>query len=786
MPLLYVFIQKDQTMKNKMVLAIALTSVTATYAVNPKGEKIDTLRSYQLQDVQVVSTRATKKTPVAYADMNKQQIKAVNFGQDIPYLLALTPSVTTTSDAGNGIGYTGIRVRGVDPSRINVTANGVPMNDAESAQVFWVNMGDFSSSLQSLQLQRGVGTSTNGSGAFGASLNMQTENIGMQPFVGIDLSGGSYYSHKETVRFGSGLLGGHWGVQGRLSNIGSKGYIDRASTKLNSYFLQGGYFGDRTMLKFITFNGVEQTYHAWNYASKYEQNLYGRRYNSCGEYTDANGVIRYYDGQTDNYHQHNYQLHWEQIIHRHWNFNVALHYTKGNGYYEEYKQESKWKKYLLTDDGAIYGDLIRRKNMDNHFGGFIASLNYNNQAGLTAHLGGGWNKYNGKHFGHVIWTGTPYYIIYNAQGERTGTQGVMPPAGIQHTHTYYNNEATKKDGNVYAKMNWEFYPGVSAYADLQYRYVSYRTKGASDKWATDFIINDQFHFFNPKFGLNYDLKSGHRLYASYGISHKEPTRNIYEDNVASTLKAEKLGDLEMGYKFLSKKISAGINFYHMNYTNQFVLTGELNDIGEMKASNKNAGKSYRMGVELEAAWKPLEWFRWDANATFSSNKSKNWTLTLHDGEVVNIGNTPLSFTPSVMFNNIWSFNYKKITASIQTQYIGEQYLTNTGLKAYTTTDDNNNNVNVGMMLDDVCKTNLNLAYHFAAKRLGIKEGTIGCTIYNLFNTEFDNNGWAAPLYKKDAQGKVIAYATTADGSQYLAGFAPSAPLHVMFNLSVTF
>ncbi|MDD7462494.1 MAG: TonB-dependent receptor [Prevotellaceae bacterium] len=773
-------------MKKKLFFAAALTSATVGYAVNPAEEKIDTLRSYQLQDVQVVSTRATKKTPMAFSNLNKQDIKAVNKGQDIPYLLTLTPSVTVTSDAGNGIGYTGIRVRGVDPSRINVTANGIPMNDAESAQVFWVNMGDFASSLQSLQLQRGVGTSTNGAGAFGASLNMQTENIGMQPFVGVDLSGGSYYSHKETIRFGTGLLDGRWGLQGRLSNIGSKGYIDRASTRLHSYFLQAGYFGDNTMVKFITFNGMEQTYHAWNYASKYEQSLYGRRYNSCGEYVDANGNTRYYDDQTDNYHQQHYQLHWDQFISKEWNFNAALHYTKGKGYYEEYKAESKWKKYGLTNDADMLGDLVRRKQMANDFYGVVASLNYNNGKGLAAHLGGGWNQYDGKHFGRVIWTGSPFHYIYDTEGALTGKQAKVSPIQLQPQHEYYRNKAKKTDANIYAKATWQFYKGLSAYADLQYRWVDYQTHGVSDKWASPFVIDSQFHFFNPKFGFNYEPVSGHRLYASYGISHKEPTRNIYEDNQATTLKAEKLGDWELGYQYQSKRVSAGINLYHMNYTNQFVLTGEINEIGEMIASNQNAGKSYRMGVELEAAWKPVDWFKWDANATFSCNKSKGWTLTLNDGEVVNIGDTPLSFTPDVMFNNIFTFMHKGLTASIQTQYIGEQYLTNSGLKTYTTTNDKNEAVEVGMMLDAVCKTHLNLSYQWAMKRWGMKEATIGCTIYNVFNTLYDNNGWADPNYRKNAQGKVEAYATAEDGGQKLAGFTPSAPAHVMFNVSVTF
>ena len=281
-------------------LFLGIAALVCAVSVNAEETTADSLLSVNLQDVQVVSTRASKKTPVAYTNVSQKELKSVNFGQDLPYLISLTPSVTMTSDAGNGIGYTSLRVRGTDPSRINITANGIPVNDAESATVFWVNMGDFASSVQSIQIQRGVGTSTNGAGAFGATLNMQTEDIGLKPYFGLDLSGGSYYSHKETLRFGTGILGGHWGIQGRISNIGSKGYLDRASTKLNSYFLQGGYFGDNTVVKFITWNGQEQTYHAWNYTSKYEQSLYGRTYNSCGEYWDEQGNVHYYDGQTDN------------------------------------------------------------------------------------------------------------------------------------------------------------------------------------------------------------------------------------------------------------------------------------------------------------------------------------------------------------------------------------------------------------------------------------------------------------------------------------------------------
>lgn len=739
-------------------------------AITVQAEEMDTLKRVELQDVQVVATRATKKTPMAFTNMNKEQLKAVNYGQDVPYLLSLTPSVTMTSDAGNGIGYTSLRVRGTDPSRINITANGVPMNDAESAQLYWVNMGDFASSVQSMQIQRGVGTSTNGAGAFGATINMLTEDIGIEPFVGIDLSGGSYYSHKETLRFGTGLLGGHWGIQGRLSNIGSKGYLDRASTKLNSYFLQAGWFGDNTVVKFITWNGVEETYHAWNYTSKYEQALYGRTYNSCGVMGfDENGKpTGYYDNQTDNYHQQNYQLIWNQRINGMLSLNAALHYTRGDGYYEQYKLNRKLKKYGLIDiygldDPDSRGNVIEQKKMANNFYGAVASLVFDDKKGLQAALGGGWNKYDGDHFGNVV--GVPNY-------------------------EYYRNNAKKTDFNIYGKTSYEFVKGLNAFVDLQYRHINYRMQDPTDEYGYNingrYVIDDSFDFFNPKFGLNYDINRNHRVYASFAIAHKEPTRNDYEDNLGTALKAERLNDLEVGYKFQSEQFSAGANLYWMSYKDQFVLTGELNDIGEAIATN--VGKSYRLGIELEAAWKPLDWFRWDANATWSRNRAKDWTITDNDGDVHNLGDTPLSFSPDFIFNNILTFTYKGIKASVQSQYISDQYLTNTGFKEMECFDawENGNITHETLLLKSHFNTNVDLSYTFALKQFGVKEITAGLTLYNVFSAKYDNNGWAAPQFVKDGNGGVKAVNEWGLRDMDAAGFAPSAPFNLMAHLSVNF
>ena len=756
---------------------LSMAALACAAGVNA-AEPVDSLKSVQLQGVQVTSIRASKRTPVAFTDMDQKQLKQVNYGKDIPYLLSLTPSVTMTSDAGNGIGYTSLRVRGTDPSRINITANGVPMNDAESHQLYWVNMGDFASSVQTMQIQRGVGTSTNGAGAFGATVNMQTENIGTQPYLGLDFSGGSYYSHKESLRFGTGLLSGHWGVQGRLSNIGSKGYLDRASTKLNSYLIQAGYFGDNTVVKLINWNGVEETYHAWNYTSKYEQMLYGRRYNSCGEYYDAGGNVHYYDGQTDNYHQQNFQLVWTQRLMQELNFNLTGHYTKGQGYYEEYKTGRKLAEYLPGGpwfDAAAGGnpklksDLIRQKKMDNDFYGIVAALVFNNRQDVEATLGGGWNKYDGDHFGLVKWV-------------KDVPQGLELMPDME----YYRNNAKKTDWNVYGKVNYDFIEGLNAFVDLQYRHIGVKMQNPGDWYGANpdgkIVIDESFSFFNPKFGLNYDITRNHKVYASYAIAHKEPTRNDYEDNLGSELKAERLNDLEAGYKYQSPRFSAGANLYWMSYKDQFVLTGELNSIGEAIA--RNVGESYRLGMEVEAAWKPVDWLRWDANATWSKNRAKDWDVTLTDGSVENLGDTPLSFSPDWIVSNILTFDYCGFRASLQTKYVSKQYLTNTGFDTYQTLDDDGKPVDVSMVLDGHCTNNLDLSYHFQLPRLGLKDVTVGVTLYNLFSAEFDNNGWAAPAFARQ-DGRVVATGwDTSD--QYEAGFAPSAPFNMMAHLSLNF
>ena len=767
----------------KKVLMVALMATVCLPMMAEKKGDVDSLKMYELQELQVKSLRATKTTPVAYTNMGKAELQSVNHGQDVPYILSLTPSITITSDAGNGIGYTSLRVRGTDPSRINITANGVPLNDPESSTVFWVNMGDFASSVQSMQIQRGVGTSTNGAGAFGATLNMLTESVGMKPFIGIDLNGGSYYSHKETLRFGTGLLKGHWGIQGRLSNIGSKGYLDRASTKLNSYLIQGGYFGDNTVVKLITWNGIEETYHAWNYTSKYEQQLYGRTYNSCGEYYDEDGNRRYYKDQTDNYHQQNYQLHWNQSWNTYRDSHVALHYTKGKGYYQQYQAGASWKQFGMSISDDVFDDLVDQQKMDNDFYGVVASLTYNNRKGLETILGGGWNHYKGRQFGHIVWT-------------KPGVKTEVPSQdSYSPDFEYYRNNSRKTDFNIYGKVNYALLNNLNAFVDLQYRHVHYKLQDPTVAYGVNldgsYIINNNYNFFNPKFGLNYDITRNHRVYVSYGIGNKEPVRNNFMQQVANPeredtkAKAERLGDLEFGYKYQSSKFSAGANLYWMHYKDQLVLTGELNAIGE--ALTKNLSKSYRIGIELEAAWQPIEWFTWNANATISRNRVKDMKVTLNDGVTeVNLGTQPLAFSPDFIMNHILTFKYQGFKASVQCQYVGNQYLTNTGFKDMQCVDEDGNITYETLQLKKHFTTNIDLSYTFKMQKFGMKDAMVGVTMYNLFSAKFDNNGWAAPQFAQNSNGSVIAVNEYGVKDLWAAGFAPSAPFNVMFNLSANF
>lgn len=727
----------------------------------------------ELKQVEVLATRATNNTPVAFTNISKKQIETVNHGLDMPFLLMSTPGVLTTSDAGAGVGYTSIRVRGTDATRINVTSNDIPMNDSESHSIFWVNTPDLASSLADIQVQRGVGTSTNGAGAFGASINMRTQRFSPKPFAELSGSFGSFNTHKETLNVGSGLLGGHWAFEARVSNIASDGFRDRATSSLKSFFVQAGYFNNNASVRFITFGGKEDTYHAWDGISR-EMLDTDRTYNPNGEIKRDGKVVGFYNDQKDIYKQYNYQLIWEQRLTQHWKWNLGVHYTDGYGYYQEYKNARTLKEYglnpfTLTTFNQATGEfesstvkkssLVRRKGLDSGFGGAVFSLRYDNER-LNATLGGGFNRYVNDHVGNVLW-------VENYVGE------------LDPSHEYYRNRAEKNDFNIYAKGNYTIWKGLSAYADLQYRHIGYIIKGVNDKWDWTanpermqvLNVDEDFDFFNPKAGINWQINDNHRAYASFGIAHKEPTRNNYNDGPLTVHpRAERLMDWELGYTYKHSRWSAGINFYYMKYKDQLVLNGKLNEIGELMA--ENVPDSYRTGVELVAGVKIADWMRWDVNAAFSRNRIKNYVGYVSDYDenwndlwsqtAIQKGNTTIAFSPSVIANSIITFNVKGFTAAVQSQYVSRQYLDN-----FESKEDS---------LDPYFVTNLRLAYTFRLRF--IKEITFGADVYNLYGEKYETNGYSQ-----------TAAIHSADGAMTLVSspmFYPMARTNLLVHLTFKF
>ncbi|MBB4800269.1 iron complex outermembrane receptor protein [Flavobacterium nitrogenifigens] len=656
----------------------------------------DSTKVNSLDEVLVSAVRVTSKTPVSFSNMDKKEIKYRNLGQDIPVLMNYLPSVVTTSDAGNGVGYTGIRVRGSDATRVNVTINGIPYNDAESQGTFWVNMPDFASSVESLQLQRGVGTSTNGAGAFGASLNMLTDSYARKATGEISSSAGSFNTLKNTVKFSTGLLNDHFEIAGRLSAIKTDGYIDRGSADLKSYFLQGTYVGKTTLIKALVFGGTQKTYQSWNGIDS-EKLSENRRYNSAGEYTDEFGVKRYYDNETDNYNQDHYQLHWSESISDKWSTNFALHYTKGKGYFENYKEDAEMSEYALAPVGTITTtDLIRQKWLDNDFYGTTFSAKYVTD-GLDVILGGGWNKYEGDHFGKVIWA---RYASTSELGDH-----------------YYDDFSTKTDGNIFAKANYQLTEQLSLYGDLQYRNVHYKANSADTG-----LVNDNFNFFNPKAGLNYAFSEKSTLYFSYARANREPNRTDYE---GGNVKPEKLNDYELGWRFNSEIVQLNSNVYYMAYKDQLILTGTLDDVGNPIRANSE--KSYRLGVEIDATIAITDKIFFRPNFTLSSNKNVDLAV---DGEYY--GTTKIAYSPEIIAGNV--IVYKPIEGlylSLLQKYVGEQFMNNIELPA--------------AKLADYFVNDLNASYEIKPKSI-FKSITVTALVNNIFNKKYISNGAMYDIY----------------------------------------
>lgn len=656
----------------------------------------DSTRVNSLDEVLVSAVRVTAKTPVTFSNLDKKDIKYRNLGQDIPILMNYLPSVVTTSDAGNGFGYTGIRVRGSDATRVNVTINGIPYNDAESQGTFWVNMPDFASSVESLQLQRGVGTSTNGSSAFGASLNMLTDNYASKANGEISSSYGSFNSRKNTVKFSTGLLNDHFELAGRLSTLKSDGYIDRASSDLKSYFLQGTYVGKTTLIKALVFGGTEKTYQSWNGIDAETLNT-NRTFNSAGMYTDEAGNTRFYDNETDNYQQDHYQLHWNESFSDKWSTNLAVHYTKGKGYYENYKEDADMGEYGLLPVGAIATtDLVRQKWLDNDFYGTTFSVKYKDEK-FDVIFGGGWNKYEGDHYGKVIWA---RYASQSELGDH-----------------YYDDFSTKTDGNIFAKANYQFTEKLSFYGDLQYRNVQYKANSIETG-----LVDDNFNFFNPKAGLNYEINQKNTLYFSYARANREPNRTDYE---GGNVKPEKLNDFELGWRFNSEKFQLNSNFYYMAYKDQLILTGTLDDVGSPIRSNSE--KSYRLGFEVDATIKLSEKFMLRPNFTLSSNKNVDLAV-----EGQNYGTTSIAYSPEVIAGNIIVYSpIENLHISLLQKYVGEQYMNNIELPE--------------AKLADYFVNDLNVSFEIKPKSI-FKSIMITGLVNNVLDKKYVSNGYMYDVY----------------------------------------
>lgn len=709
-----------------------------------------TVDDIRLDEIPVSSTRATKQSAMAYTEIGKEEIAKLNLGQDIPMILSQAPSVVSNSDAGNGVGYTGLRIRGTDGTRINVTINGIPVNDAESQGVFYVNMPDLLSSVNSVQIQRGVGASSNGAGAFGASINMQTNTLNEKPYAELIHSAGSYRTMRNTLNVGSGLIGGHFAVDARLSNIKSDGYIDRAKSNLSSYYLAGGYYGQKTIVKAIMFSGKEKTYQAWYYVPEDSIKNGNRTYNPAGEYWDGNGNVKYYDNETDNYVQDNYQIHWIQTINNKLNFTIAGHYTEGKGYYEQYRGNDDFANYGMEDivigtNTITSTDLIRRRWLDNDFAGVVYSLNYNPNSKLKFNIGGGNNGYYGRHMGEVIWA---RYASTSDMGKR-----------------YYQNQAFKNDNNIYFKSTVTLTKGLTVFLDVQYRNVFYSFLGF-DTTLAQVQQSVTYDFFNPKIGLNYNVNDKIRVYASYAMTNKEPNRDDFVNSSGkSRPKYESLNDLEIGATYASKDVFGEINFYNMDYTNQLVLNGEVNDVG---AYNRvNVDRSYRRGIEIQAGVNLSKYFTLSGNLTLSRNKIKTFTEYLDSANAdwsvytqykINYVETDISFSPNVIAGGVLTAKpIKGLEISLINKYVGRQYLDNT--------TNVNRSINPYYVADARVYYSIKTKYH---TELGLN-----LTVNNVFNTRYETNGYTFSYYTDQ----------TLNTFNYLA---PAAPINFLAGISLKF
>ena len=718
-------------MKKQLITAV-LTLLFFNLSAQEKVQ--DSTKVQILEEVLVQSIRVSADSPITHSNIDKAALAKTNLGQDIPVLLNYLPSVVTTTDAGAGIGYTSIRVRGSDATRVNITINGIPYNDSESQGTFWVNMPDFASSIENLQLQRGVGTSTNGSGSFGASINILSDAISEKTYGEIGLAGGSFNSQKYNVKFSTGLLNNHIELSGRLSKISSDGYIDRATSDLKSYFLQGAYVNDNTLIKALVFGGKEKTYQAW-YGIDAETLETDRTFNPSGIYTDDEGNVKFYDNETDNYSQDHYQLFWNQKIHNYWTTSLGLNYTYGRGYYEQYKEDQDFDFYnldpiIISEEIINTTDLIRRRWLDNDYYVVNANVNYKKDQ-LDISAGAFYSHYDGDHFGEIIWA------QYASNSEIR--------------NRYYEGNGTKNEFTVFAKTTYYINDRWIAYGDLQGRFINYKTSGiTSDKVPLE--VDEDYTFFNPKAGLTFELSQKNQLYASYGRAQREPNRNDFENGIT---KPEKLDDYELGWRFAAKKTKVSTNIYFMDYKDQLVLTGAIDDVGAPVRAT--SGKSYRLGLEIDAVFSIFDNFKILPNIALSTNKNKDFVAPI-DGYFTNLGTTNISFSPSVIAANKIEYEpVKNLQLGLYSKYVGKQYMGNVDsdvsqLEAYFINDFNiSYSVNNIPFLREIVLTGL---------------------VNNIFNVKYVSNGY---YYTYDDTFSVPGVTTTVEGT----GYYPQATINFL-------
>jgi len=704
----------------------------------------------ELQEVNVNALRATSLTPISFTNISKEELEEQNLGQDLPFLLSFTPSIVTTSDAGAGVGYTGFRVRGSDPTRVNVTINGIPLNDSESHGVFWVNMPDFSSSIENIQIQRGVGTSTNGAGAFGASLNLITDKLKSKAYASTSNTVGSYGTLKNNVEFGTGLINNRFTVDARLSKIESDGYIDRATSDLKSFYLSGGYYGDDESLKLTIFSGKEVTYQAWN----------GVPLNYLEDDSLRTFNIYEYDNEVDNYAQTHYHFNYTKQLKENEVFNLGLHYTKGLGYFEQFRSNDNLSDYGI-DNIAIGNeiiestDLIRRRWLDNDFYGTVFSYQ-NTIDNLDLTIGGAWNTYEGSHYGEIIWA---QYSINSYIRDR-----------------YYDNDATKIDYNIYVKGLYQLNKQTTLFGDIQKRWIDYSFVGL-DQNAVDLDDQEKFDFFNPKFGFNFQMNKKSNVYASFAIANREPNRSDFVDSSPESRPLhETLYDTEVGYKFQSKNYSLSANGYYMIYDNQLVLTGQINDVGANTRTNINY--SERMGIELEGKFRLNEKLSWAANATFSQNKIPffseyvdNWDSG--EQEVFEYKDTDIAFSPNIIWASKFDYQIdKSLKLQFISKYVGEQFFDNTSSK--------------DRMLDAYITHTARATWNMDSKLFDVVKWTFQAN--NLLDLNYANNAW---VYRFVSEGydprPDDAYVNlNSEGSYDMAGYFPQAKRNFLIGLTLGF